>query len=326
MREIDILLPFHRVDKFLNLAIASIFASKNVRPRIILIDDRPNKNNKVEFSLDSPIKIVKNELPSGYGNALKTGSLHIQTEFVALMNSDDTIEKDKLSRQLKALESCDLSITNIRRITPRGFYSKSLAGELTSSEYSTDFLSLGSYGANATWAMSSSWWKQQVLDNHQCLDWRIALSIFDSTKISYIPTKLYNYRRHSMQTNYSNLTTIEFDKLYRSWATFVSKYAFLPQPDLEYFSFFAAPWAEQQKINLVKMFNWSDSFINSSIFRSYEIQRNLQMILNRRFLIALRNENFTVKEKLVLAKSGSPEACFLIKDLISNKIQTLFRI
>ena len=326
MSDIDILLPFHRVDKFLHAAVASLLDSKDVRPRIILIDDRPYKNTSVNFPLNHRFKIVNNELSPGYGNALITGSGHIQSEYVALMNSDDLIDNEKLYRQLKELKNHDLSITNIERITSKGFKSKSLTGEITSNEYSKDFLLLGSYGANATWAMRSEWWKQQVLDNDQCLDWRIALSAFSDTKISYIPLKLYSYRRHSMQTNYTKLKTNEIDILYNSWAKFASKYSFLPKADLECFSFFAAPWIGESKINLEKMFAWSNSFIQSSALRSEEIQRNLQAILNRRFLIAIKNENFTIEEKLLLAKSGLPEACFLVKDLISNKIQNLLKM
>jgi glycosyltransferase involved in cell wall biosynthesis len=152
---LDVILPFHRADKYFESSIMSLAQTKSVSFRTILIDDRPNKS-EVLVSLFKNLKsYVVAETPGGvgYGKSLEYGSKIVESDAVALFNSDDLISPDRLSRQYDQLNSHDLSVTNIARINAQGKPIKSLTGEINSTNYDPIYLTLGSYGANATWCV-----------------------------------------------------------------------------------------------------------------------------------------------------------------------------
>ena len=74
-KRIDVILPFHRNDQFLQDAISSLNQSEEVDLRILLIDTRPqhSQNTHIEIQSHFPIEIVDAKSARSYGEAVNLG-------------------------------------------------------------------------------------------------------------------------------------------------------------------------------------------------------------------------------------------------------------
>ncbi len=116
--DVDVLLPFHTLDRYFELALDSLAMSQNVNLRLILVDDTPVQNFDPSnlISRYSKIELVRTGGGQGYGVALREGSKFIESQAVALFNSDDLACAARFLNQLFALENADGSITSMQRI------------------------------------------------------------------------------------------------------------------------------------------------------------------------------------------------------------------
>jgi len=320
--DLEVLLPFHRVDPYLIEAIESLNRSKGVSFRLILIDDRIDRKIDVSPILRSTqnVIMIKTEGGIGYGKSLELGTNEASADVVALFNSDDLICESRFYKQIKSLDNADISITKIQRILQNGQKSMSKSGTIQTSQYNPIYLLFGSYGADATWCMTKEWWtKNAFFDDKECLDWRIALSSFSHSKISFIHEPLYNYRKHIMQSssqpNYNNLC---MNNVYAAWKNFSSELGISNSNKL-IFDFFATPWLNFNNEVSKDIFQWAQSIREITGEMNKEIQFQINSFINRRFLIRTVNSNSNFNDKVKTFKASNFESLFVILDLIRIK-------
>jgi GT2 family glycosyltransferase len=103
--DLTVLMATHSVNEWLREAIASVFASEGVRVNFVLVFDGVPRDEIQEFIDDTRITCVVLEKNLGIGGALHAGMKAVSTEFVARLDNDDLITKDRLARQLAYLKS-----------------------------------------------------------------------------------------------------------------------------------------------------------------------------------------------------------------------------
>lgn len=219
---IDVLLPFHKADKYFYLALKSLELSSYKNFNVILINDCIQENQssimkKLE-NYELRFLYVRTKGDIGYGLALKLGTSKINSKYVALMNSDDLIHPDRFMKQIEAIKTKDLCFTKMSRINQFNQNLPFLFGSIHSSDYDPILLLLGSYGANATWLMTADWWnKNSFFDSELGLDWRIAMKSFLHTDYIYLNEPLYFYRKHSLQSSRVERDYRNYDLIFQSW-------------------------------------------------------------------------------------------------------------
>lgn len=318
-REIDVLLPFHKLDTFFDQAVQSVVDSQGVKIRLILIDDSPEQNYtpKILPKDLSGLELVRTGGGLGYGYALKVGSELIQAQAVGLFNSDDLVHPLRFQTQLLTLETNDLSLTGMQRISKNGRKISSLSGEIYSKKYDPLYLLLGSYGANATWVMQSNWWKNNsFFDNQECLDWRIALKSFSATKIHWNPEKLYSYRKHASQvTAKRELFDSRMDCVYDAWKHFAATIG-LSNNTETIFNIIATPWLKKKTAIPEEFRNWSSQLLQIAKETEADIYNNFLKLVRRRFLKLALSPNVSTPERVRLGSRGVEEIPGLLKDFL----------
>lgn len=316
--QIDVLLPFHKIDRFFESAVESVLASTGIIINLVLIDDRNNWDVPIKsFALRGhEITYCKTSGLTGYGEALRVGSLASNSNWIALMNSDDLVSPDRFSTQATALINSDLSITGLARISETGRESRSITGNQDFCEFDTLYLLFGAYGANATWAMSRDWWdKNFCFDSEPALDWRIALKSFPKTNISFTPEVKYFYRRHALQHTQKNSPSENFDVLYQEWSALASHFN-IASAERELFEFLGLPW-KRNSISDYESIEVGLKEIGEAVsHKSPMVQKQISSFIARRRLIAsLRSKNTLRTRAMFFARSYSEIPQFL-SDLI----------
>ena len=298
MKRIDVILPFHRIDSFLYKAIDSVGLSSNVRIRLVLVDDRLDQT--VDFVLEpkANIDVVFGATKGnqGYGEALRVGTSYLNSDYVALMNSDDVVHKNRFWFQAESIAGNDLNFTALQREHPNGRISKSISGDLKYGEYHSDFLYLGAYGANASWFTTVDWWHTNVyFDNKAALDWRVALSSFNKSRITYIHKPLYIYRRHSLQTTTVLESANELSEVYDLWAhNYKNQFGYIPSKNI--FDIMATPWNRTKEIDFYELEKVVSDLVASFSQGKPEISKQSNFLIGRRIAIYLaRNPQMVLR-------------------------------
>ena len=316
--DIDLLLPFHKLDKYFDEAISSLELVKRISINVILIDDRVDKSKSLSHIKNrlKNYQIVETRGGIGYGLALEIGSKYIQSNAVALFNSDDLVSKVRFSKQVKALESSEICITNLRRISASGSKTSSVTGSLTSPSYDPIFLLFGSYGANATWCMRSEWWlKNAFFDGGESLDWRIGLKKLPCSKFSYLDEPLYFYRKHKNQITASKkVEAAKLDPIYSDWRAYLDLLG-IASKERGVFDVMATPWLSYGKIQIeeIKAFVSEIEVIIAS--KPTEVKLQIEKLIQRRMLLALRDVSLSNSQRLYLLKLGWLDSPNLIRDV-----------
>jgi glycosyltransferase involved in cell wall biosynthesis len=100
---VDVIIPFHRVDEFLNQAIDSAQSSQGVRVRVIAINDSGQSVDRAALGLRGTDILTKSK-SKGYLGALSTGFEACQSEYIAFLDSDDLQDSDRLFEQISCME------------------------------------------------------------------------------------------------------------------------------------------------------------------------------------------------------------------------------
>ena len=218
--DIDLIIPFHQVNNLFIECIKSIEAQKDLKPNVIFIDDRKSQGE---------LPLVVSELASriittggiGYSRAIRIGIEQIQSPFAAFLDSDDTMQPNRLSLQLQTLNETKSSLNycKIKSIAVDGKARRAKLGELHSPNKILPLL-IGSYGANSSWVFDSELTRHPNFMNTEelSIDWITALTLFPSIETSFTPEYLYNYRRNPGQmTRLSIYKSHSFHGVYPHW-------------------------------------------------------------------------------------------------------------
>ena len=319
--DLDVLLPFHKIDIYFQQAIDSLSSTKGVSFNTILIDDRLDKSQDIN-TLATKLKsfdIVETTGGTGYANALRLGTSYITQDFVALFNSDDLIDPSRFKKQIKELDKAELCISKISRIKHDNSKSYSMIGEMGSKHYDPIFLLLGAYGADASWSMRTEWWKRNAFfDNQDYLDWRIALKSFKETTISYIPEPLYFYRKHEGQVtkNRSSVDTNDLENTFLLWNALAKSYG-LPDFPFEIFCIFACPWKNPSGYNTLQIQEFLELIDKNEFLNNSRIAPYFNKLIKRRLIMLIRSES-SILDKYWLVKKGLSEVYPLFVDIIRS--------
>jgi len=319
---VDILMPFHIVDNYFYSALNSLSDSTIRDFHLILIDDRELTEFPIDLSslecFNLPrITYLRTSGRQGYGNALRVGTEHISADFTALFNSDDLIHPERFKLQIDEIADQDIIFCKMLKFSSKKKNIPFLLGENKSKFYHPLFLILGSYGADATWLMRSDWWRQNsFFDDSDCLDWRIALSSFSKSKVSYCDQALYFYREHPNQTTNPRKRTSDLESSYLSWKAFGNKYG-LEGLTESVFYWMAAPWGVKPQINLQDI----EIFANSirELFSNPEIVKHfatMDRLIKRRYLHIAFSNLLRIKVLVFTLKRSYNEIPSLIVDLL----------
>jgi glycosyltransferase involved in cell wall biosynthesis len=288
--KLEVLLPFHRNDEYLGQAISCFNQSDFKDMNLILIDDRKDDSSEIKFleKLSTRFNLIKTSGGVGYGQALNLASNLINSQYVALMNSDDLFSPKRFRVQLELIGNSDLSICKMKRINSGGQSSRSLIKDLSVQHYDPIYLLFGAYGANATWLSTSEWWQNKVFfDSYSALDWRIAFKTFNATKIQYSSEGLYSYRRHQRQVTGSQNSFIDEPLVYSEWNKFATM-NFGSSFTLSLFRAIATPWQSPSTIDWNEVQFFIETLKKSSY--SVEVKDQLMDLVARRLLLVLRNQ------------------------------------
>lgn len=318
--DLDVLMPFHRFDNYLEQAIDSLSATKGVTFNTVLIDDRIDQTQDIS-NLANKLKkfeIVSTTGGTGYSNALKLGTSYVTADCVALFNSDDLIDPARFQKQIVKLDTAEICITDLARINWRNSKSRSITGSIESSYYDPAFLLLGAYGANASWCMRSAWWeKNAFFDNQPCLDWRIALNAFGKSKISYIAEPLYLYRKHKNQiSNNKTLDRKNLEPVFELWNNLAKNYGLGPL-SYDIFSIFAVPWNKTSSIEITEVNNFISQIVKHITTANFKILKDYENLIKRRLILAIR-QDIGISDRLILAKSGHTALSSIFMDILKS--------
>jgi glycosyltransferase involved in cell wall biosynthesis len=199
--EVDVLLPFHRKDKFLDEAIQSIKKSIDVKANLILIDDRK------EPARDELIPTVQT-FGIGYEAALNAAKAKITSEYVAIMNSDDLMAPDRLIKQIQAIHRSDsvIAVSRMFKISSKNHQILMRGGNPRLNNFYKEFYLVSSHYANATWLAKSEYWVKNVEFPNEGIgsDWLLGSKIMQVDNTSVLSEKLYSYRLHKQQVTLEN--------------------------------------------------------------------------------------------------------------------------
>jgi hypothetical protein len=289
--------------------------------RLIAVDDRLDQGENLGplFSQVKNFELARTRGGSGYGEALKIGSQLIQADSCALMNSDDVVHPERFIKQLKVLDDAELVVAKMQRINETGKTFPSLGGSITSQTYDPFLLLFGSYGADATWCMRSSWWKDKAFfDSYECLDWRIAMHNFEQTKIKLINEKLYFYRKHNQQvTANTSLDSKLYDPVYLQWQKLSHQYG-LEFGSRAVFDLMATPWRTGEVVTKNEIYDWVFSVKAQLRDFSSEVSENIESLILRRLIFASRLKKNPRMDRVRYFFSGIP----IIPKLISEMALT----
>ena len=290
-----------------------------VEIRLILIDDTPDQNfalSKISLRF-AELEIIRTGGGRGYGEALRSGTSLLNSEFVGLFNSDDLVHPQRFSKQIKMLDFADLSIAGIQKVDTSGNRIPSFMGDLDIQKFDPLFLILGAYGANATWVARRNWWVKNVFfDSEECLDWRIGLKTFMNSKISWTPEKLYFYRKHTNQvTNQRSLSFSRMKPVYCEWEIF-AKTLGLSKNSVTLFNAMAAPWLVKKYESDLDLFSWTEKLFKIAEQKDPEILQSIKRLVRRRYINYAIKSNLPLSKKVKLFYKASPEFPSLIKDFL----------
>lgn len=198
---IDVIVPFHRNDNFLQECIQSILKSRGVSVNLILIDDRSRDDRTSIKNFDSYVR-VRTEGLVGFPKATNLAKNYLKSDFVGLCGSDDLVMPFRFKSQIENLvrNNSDLSVASMQKITEDGKILRNFLKPPNMANYKKEILLLTSYGADATWVARRAWWDANVYFEEGPLhDWELGLKIIESTKLSGIHDIVYQYRMSSNQ-------------------------------------------------------------------------------------------------------------------------------
>ena len=196
--QVSVLLPFHRVDRYLKAAVESVMKSENVNVQMILIDDRKIKIDDAYSRLASVWTGGK-----GYSHALNEGKNYATEEYVALMNSDDLVSRARLAIQSRSIGEgeCDISVSRLLKVNKSGVPLFSLGGNSYIKNPSEVNFLYGSHLANASWLSKNDLWQQNMFfPSHGAgSDWVLGQQLIKKFRFQQLKERLYFYRTHPVQ-------------------------------------------------------------------------------------------------------------------------------
>lgn len=221
---IEVIIPFHRVDVYLEKAITSVLSSKFVETRIIAVNDTGEYVRHETLGLRESDVLINTKV-RGYVNALFTGVESTNEQFVTFLDSDDLMHPLRFSEQLNLLTSGQFDIVscNMGRIDTDGHLlsSKRLLGKIPNPVNRRELWIIGSHGADSTLMCKGDilrkFWKSHGTFGAHFADYGWALSLPQSIRIGHLDESYYLYRNHPRQISSHPSLGNSWSSIYPLW-------------------------------------------------------------------------------------------------------------
>ena len=221
---VDIILPFHKIDDYLLEAIESVKASKRVQAKIIAVNDSGMDILPDQIGLNDSDQLVKSNSP-GYLGALATGVQASKSEYIAFQDSDDFCDVHKLWKQANYLEINQLDLVTCQLIRTdkngRVLSKNPIFGRIPKDYSPSRKLIFGPHGADSTifgkasvikdsWAIHSSFAPTFA-------DYGWLLHVQNSKKLGHCEDAIYYYRSHMGQMSRGHKNLMEWNNINPLW-------------------------------------------------------------------------------------------------------------
>lgn len=316
--DVDVILPFHRVDRFLFEAIDSVRNQVGVRTRIIGVDDIVGRSGTFVGQTSLFDELVMTGGGEGYGAALTVATESVEAEFVALMNSDDLIHPTRLVRQVMKLQRADVCVTGVERISRSGRTLRSVVGQPDWNRFDPRYLLLGPYAADASWCARTEWWRQTFRpDALPMLDWRLAMNSLDRASVAVISDRLYSYRKHPNQVSRALIEPQHLSVIYASWKSLAERLGLSPLPQEEALAI-AMPWQGSaiRKLDTKRMLLWAGRFLET--FSNDHARYDARRLLQRRFFLLATLSHLPLGERTLLISRSGEQSLSVLSDGLSS--------
>ena len=295
MRSVDVLIPFHSDSEYLWEAIDSILDSRGVAVRILLINDIEDAEVSSKFQLqierylnitDANYLILRN-LGRSYATSLNVSRAWIQSDFVAILNSDDLSTPFRLQSQVQALEKsgAELAVGKIVKFQGK-LRLPSMSGALNPSSFRWQHLLLGAYGSDASVVVTrEAWFEHFTFDEHSCRsDWVTALKMYQNLKIIGVDQAVYKYRIHGRQVTQTQISD-DFSSNFSFWRGLSTSLG-LPEVSINISRALSQPWAKQRldKDEFKTMQEWCLKF--EKLLFDTSVSNKTKLLLDRRLIIS----------------------------------------
>jgi hypothetical protein len=166
--------------------------------------------------------------------------------------------------------------------------------------------------------MRREWWdKNAFFDNMECLDWRIALSSFQKSKISFINKNMYFYRKHNRQTTFKRVISKKrMEPLFKSWKDSLRSYD-LESASYELFSFIATPWNLVDLPETLEIISWIEKLNLAMTDFPREIRENINHFVARRYLLGVKRATNS-RQRIKFMTKSSKELLPISKSIIKS--------
>jgi glycosyltransferase involved in cell wall biosynthesis len=205
--EIDIVIPFHKIDSALIECIKSCKSSIGIQGKVICVNDSGIDVSIFDLGLGENDKLVSTQGREGYKTALALGVINSTSDFVGFLDSDDLTSPNRFAIQINAMiqQNADLSTCEISKIDSTGRPVSPLL-EFPKPPKSPDekiSLLFGAFGADSTMVCKGSilreTWSSHGRFPPHFADYGWFLSECSSIKIIHLANTEYFYRMHSEQ-------------------------------------------------------------------------------------------------------------------------------
>ena len=275
MENVDVIIPFHRVDELLLESINAVENSVGINTHIILSNDSQFENVQLTSSLKK-YTIFKSGHFSGFPNAVNSVRHLLQSSYTSIVASDDLINPQKFTRQIAALkDDYDVSICKFRKINLSGKTIKSINPFPSYKKYHPSWLLFGPYGGDGTWIAHTDWWLNFVhMPSGPFHDWELALELLPKARVAAIDEPLISYRMHDKQTSRSfDIKSIDsLDSFFQKWCHVNDIYEF-PKIDKNNVLAISQPWyvPRNSEINETQIQNWLNEWYKRCETEEYDL-------------------------------------------------------
>ncbi len=257
--DVDVIVPFHRIDRMLFDSLKSVSASVGVSVRLVLVADFKNGSfqssqmQELKDFLDSfncTYLLVPNQ-SGGYAHAFAEAKPLLEAPFTALMNSDDLVSPQRFMSQKQVLEESGADICVGRLIKFFGSTKVKvpfMSGSLGRLGFVPSLLLCGPFGADASWFLRREIFLRDFsLDPLvRSSDWKLAIELNLKLEFVFDSKAEYFYRLHHKQVTSQRIHHDSFFReIYPTWLVFNNRYQ-LPVLKLSDAAFISAPTSNIQ--------------------------------------------------------------------------------
>ena len=212
MTKVCVVLPIHGDAPFLTETLLSIKNQSFREFQCILVLDRVTRKIReltTKYCADNPEFVIIESKGTGISNALNTGLMIADSKYIARIDADDLMDKDRLEKQVKFLEENPNKIligTQIRFINENGNYLRESNYE-TKPEKLSQLLKIRNQIAHpSTMYRSENVIKTGGYDStfDGCEDYHLWLRLNSGQSLTNLKKTLISYRQHQMQVTNKN--------------------------------------------------------------------------------------------------------------------------